>query len=271
MKFISFASSSKGNCALISYKNTNILVDCGISKKRLTEGLDKYGLTLKDINCIFVTHEHSDHISGIPSILKDESIDIVSQRPTLIKIYDECKEKGIAVNIEKFKMVNPVNIMNDNACFNIGDIKFYPLKGCHDVPSLYYKFVLGDTVVAIFTDMGTYNEYNLRSLLDVNYLMLECNYDEQMILDNNYPTWLKTRIMGKGGHLSNKDCAEVIMKLANDRLKEVYLSHISDDSNTEEYAIEFVNRYLEDNYKGENNLPKVNISKRLDFTEIINI
>lgn len=270
MRFISFASSSKGNCALISYKNTNVLVDCGISKKRIVEGLKQYNLTLNDIDCIFITHQHIDHISGLQGILKDNDIKIVSQRETLKYIANFLDEKGVKANLNNFKIVSPINILNDNSCLNVGDIKFYPLKGCHDVPSLYYKFVLGDTVVAILTDMGKYNEYNLRTLADVQYLMLECNYDNDMLMDNSYPPNLKDRILGSGGHLSNINCSEIIINIANDNLKEVYLSHISDDSNSEEYAYEFVTKYLEDNNKEEKILPDIKVSKRLEITEIIN-
>lgn len=270
MRFISFASSSKGNCALISYNNSNILVDCGISKKRLIECLAKYSLTIDDISCILITHEHSDHISGLQALLKEKDIRIISQRDTLKYIVNSLEEKGIKLNLENFRIVNPVNVLNDNSCITVGDIKFYPLKGCHDVPSLYYKFVLGDTVVAIMTDIGKYNEYNLMTLSDVNYLMLECNYDVDMIMENNYPAWLKNRILGDGGHLSNTDCSKIIIKLASDRLKEVYLSHISADSNSEEYAYEYVTKYLKDNCTNKEKLPHINVSKRLDITEIIN-
>ena len=272
MRFISFASSSKGNCALISYKNTNILVDCGISKKRIVESLKNYDLTLNDIDCIFITHSHSDHILGLQAILKDNDIKIVSQRDTLAFIANSLEEKNIKVNLKNFKIVNPINILNDNSGLHIGDIIFYPLKGCHDVPSLYYKFALDDTVIAILTDIGKYNDYNLRTLADVNYLMLECNYDSQLLLENSYPANLKDRIMGEGGHLSNIDCSNIILNIANDNLKEVYLSHISDDSNSEEYAYEFVNRFLHDNYDIKNHgiLPNIKVAKRLDITEILN-
>lgn len=270
MRFISFASSSKGNCALISYKDTNILVDCGISKKKIVECLNQYNLTLNDIDCIFITHQHTDHISGLQSILKDNDIKIVSQRDTLKYIVNFLDEKGVKANLDNFKIVSPINILNDNSCMSVKDIKFYPLKGCHDVPSLYYKFVLGDTVVAILTDMGKYNEYNLRTLTDVEYLMLECNYDNDMLMDNSYPPFLKQRILGTGGHLSNINCSEIIMSIANDKLKEVYLSHISEDSNSEEYAYEFVTRYLQENYNGDKVLPNIKVSKRVEITEILN-
>ena len=270
MRFISLASSSKGNCELISYKDTNILVDCGISKKKIVEGLGRYDLSLSDIDCILITHEHSDHVVGLPAILKDNDIKIVSQRETLMKIMNYCQDKNIKVNTDNFKIVAPVNILNDNAAFSVGDIKFYPLKGCHDVASLYYKFELGDTTIAILTDMGAYNDYTIRTLEDVDYLILESNYDEHIILENNYPAWLKTRIIGDGGHLSNRDSANIIMKLAGKKLKEVYLSHISADSNSEENAFSFVNKYIEDNFNSDKELPIIKVASRLEVTEIIN-
>ncbi|MBP3200831.1 MAG: MBL fold metallo-hydrolase [Lachnospiraceae bacterium] len=272
MRFISFASSSKGNCALISHKNTNVLVDCGISRKRIVDSLNRYNLGLEDIDCIFITHSHTDHILGLQNILKDYDIKIVSQRDTLINIANSLEKNNIKVNLNNFKIVSPINILNDNSYLSVGDIKFYPIKGCHDVPSLYYKFVLGDTVIAILTDMGKYTEYNLRTLEDVNYLMLECNYDSDMLLENSYPAILKDRIMGEGGHLSNVDCSNIILNIAGSNLKEVYLSHISADSNSEEYAYEFVTKYIKDNYKTNSNLqlPNIKVAKRQEITEIIN-
>lgn len=103
MKFISLASSSKGNAALISYKNTNILVDCGISKKRIVETLGRYGLTLDDINYILITHEHTDHIAGLPAILKEHDVKVISQRETLSYILKYCEKKKYKSKCRKFE------------------------------------------------------------------------------------------------------------------------------------------------------------------------
>ena len=267
MRFVSFASSSRGNCTLISYKDTNILVDCGISKKRLVENLSKYDLTLSDIDCILLTHSHSDHISGLSKVLENSNIKVTGLRETLVSVSESLEADGVKINYDNFKILRPVNYLNDGMAIRINDIKFLPLKGCHDVPSLYYKFELGDIKVAILTDMGQYNDNVVESLKDVNYLMLECNYDVNMLLNSNRPEILKSRILGQGGHLSNVECSEIILKIANDNLKEVYLSHISDETNSEDYALTFVNDYIK---KYSNRyLPKINIAKRLERTEII--
>lgn len=270
MKFVSFASSSRGNCAFISYKNTNILVDCGISKKRIIENLSKYGKTLDDIDCILITHEHEDHISGLPMVLKNTNIKVLSQKATLMKISEYCESKGTVVNLDNFKILRSLNSGDEDNYIEIKDIKMYPIKGFHDVPSLFYKFILDDLKLAILTDMGKYTEYIIRSIADVNYLMLECNYDEEMLMQSEkYKPFLKNRIRGEGGHLSNVDCANIIMQIASDTLKKVYLSHISDETNNEEYALEFVSKYLKENYNGVNKLPEIDISRRLEETIII--
>lgn len=270
MKFVSFASSSRGNCAFISYKDTNILVDCGISKKRIVENLAKYEKTLDDIDCILITHEHDDHISGLPSILKDSDVKIMSQRDTLKAIVDYCGKKGVKVNLENFKIARPVNTFNEDIYIEIKDVKVYPIKGSHDVPSVFYKFSLGDTRLAIMTDIGMYNDYILRSIKDAKYLMLECNYDTEMLMSSEkYPPFLKSRILSEKGHLSNVNCAEIIMQLSAKDVKKVYLSHISEETNSEDYAIDFVNRYIEENYTLSDALPEINVCKRIESTIIV--
>ena len=243
-RFVSFASSSKGNCTLISHKDTNILVDCGISKKRIEENLSLYDLTLSDIDCILLTHSHSDHIIGLTKVLECFDIKVAGLRDTLVSVSDLLEKSNIKVNYDNFKILRPINYQNPEMAIKINDIKFLPLKGCHDVPSLYYKFELGDVKLAILTDMGQYNENVIESLKDVNYLMLECNYDVEMLMNSNRPQMLKSRIMGAGGHLSNVECAEIIAKVSNESLKEVYLSHISEEANSEEYALSFVEEVL---------------------------
>lgn len=268
MRFVSFASSSSGNSALISYKNTNILVDCGISRKRIIENLAVYNLTLDDIDCIFVTHSHSDHVQGLPMVLKYNNIKVAGLRETLIDVYETLEKSNIKINYDNFKIIRPMNLINDEHYITLKDIKICPLKGCHDKPSLYYKFILGDMKIAILTDMGRYNEMVLRNLNDVDHMMLECNYDYEMLMNSNRPPELKARITGIGGHLSNKDCSEILDNLFNEKLKTVYLAHISDEANSEEYALKYVtNFFLE---KGKNEcVGKIRIAKRLERTEII--
>ena len=265
MRFVSFASSSRGNCTLISYKDTNILVDCGISRKRLVNHLSEYGLTINDIDCVLLTHSHSDHISGLSTLLKYDNVKIMGLKETLTSVVNMLERSDVKPNLENFKIVHPLNVLNEDVHIKIKDIIVFPLKGCHDVPSLFYKFILGDEKVAILTDMGRYNENVIRSLDDVDYMMLECNYDVDMLMESERTEELKARIAGPGGHLSNVECCEIIEALAKCNLKEVYLSHISDETNSEEYAYEFVSKYFKDK-----NAPVIKITRRLEVTEFFN-
>ena len=270
MRFVSFASSSSGNSTLISYKNTNILVDCGISRKRIIDNLSRYNLNISDIDCILLTHSHTDHVQGLKYILKSDDIKVLGLRETLLAVDKSLESSDIKVNYDNFKILRPVNLLNDTEGIQIKDITVYPLKGCHDVPTLYYKFRLGNETIAILTDMGKFDDNVIRNLSDVNYLMLECNYDIQMLMESNRPEMLKSRILGEGGHLSNVECCEIIAKISNPGLKAIYLSHISAEANSEEYALEYVNKYIDDNKEDFKFIPKVSIARRLDYTEILN-
>ena len=268
MKFVSFASSSAGNATLISYKKTNIIIDCGISRKRLIDCLSKYDLVIDDIDYILVTHSHSDHINGLVTLLKNNDIKVLGLKETLFEIVGQLEKNGIKPKLENFKIVRPVNPLNDDSHIKIGDINIYPLKGCHDVPSLYYKFVLGNIKLAILTDMGNYNESVIRNLSDVNYLMLECNYDTELLIKSNRSDYLKSRIAGPGGHLSNIQCCEILSKLIGGQLKKAYLSHISDETNSESYAYQYVTKhFIDSGIKDIESL--VFVAKRLEITEIL--
>lgn len=270
MRFVSFASSSKGNSALISYKDTNILVDCGISRKRLIENLSRYELTLDDIDSIVITHSHTDHIGGLASILKYNDIKIVGLKETLSEVADLLEKNNISANYDNFKIIRPINPLNDDVYIKIKDINVYPLKGCHDVPSLYYKFDVGERKIAILTDMGAYNDSVIRNLSNVNYLMLECNYDEILLKESKRPESLKLRIAGSGGHLSNRECCEIISRLDHNVLKKVYLSHISEETNSEEYALKYVLNYFKINNSDIDLSDKIFVTRRIDYTEIVN-
>lgn len=270
MKFISFASSSDGNAAYISYKNTDALVDCGIGIKKLVECLGKIDKTVQDIKYVFITHEHIDHIKSIVPLFKmNPNIIITGLSSTMITIAKKFLENSIVLRDRNFHSIYSDNPSDANKSSIFGDIIVYKYSGFHDVPSVYYKFIMGKEKVAIITDMGKYNDNVIETISDVDYLMLECNYDKEMLLNNpKYYPPLKNRIMGPNGHLSNVDTSEIIMKLAGKNVKRVYLSHISPNNNTEEYALSFVNDYIKNHYSGDKVLPEILVAKQKEMTYI---
>ena len=272
IKIVSIRSSSDGNCTLVSNGNINILVDCGVSLKTINECLNEYNISFENINYIFITHSHSDHIKSIDKILTKYNIKIVGLRDTLNIIYNQLVNKNIKVNP---KLFYPLHIKNNFFEYNkpllIDNIKIKFLEAYHDVPCLFYKFYIDDIVFAILTDCGIYDTNILNFLSDVNYLMLECNYDVDMLKENkNYPDYLKKRISGNLGHMSNVDCSRIIYEIANKNLKLVCLSHISKNNNTEEYAYEFVNKYLNELNTKNKILPQIITASRYRYTKIYN-
>lgn len=273
MKFISLASSSSGNSTLISNDNINILIDCGISSKKLNESLNNYNLSLDDISYCFITHSHSDHIAGLYNLIKNYNIKIYGLRETLSEIIDYFKNKNLdtkSLNYDKLFVLDVKNTNDLNDYIKL-DNNFYisPNFCYHDVECVFYKIVIDDIKIAILTDCGKYDDYIINSIKDVNYLMLESNYDYQKLMNNQYPDFLKKRIRGDKGHLSNIDCAEIISKIINENLKIVCLSHISEHSNDNEFALKYVTDYLIENLSNNVSLPQLITAKKNEITNII--
>ncbi len=233
MKMLSVASGSSGNCIAICSDNTLVIVDTGISRKRIEEGLNRYDLTLKDASAILVTHEHSDHISGLGVVSRKDNIPIYSSKGTIDSILD-CGSLG-KVDKELFNYINP------DESFSIGDLEINPFRISHDAAEpVAYRVSQGDKSVAVATDMGTFTDYTVDNLKNVNALLLEANHDIRMLQTGPYPYYLKQRILSDKGHLSNERCGELLSKVLHDDLKKVYLGHLSKENNYDKLAYEAV-------------------------------
>ena len=275
MKFIALSSSSSGNATLITYKNTKILVDCGISAKKIVDGLKKYNILPSEIDYVLITHEHSDHIQGLPVLFTKYEInaEIITQQETANAIMYEFRRLNKNSDELNFNLIRPTSNINENY-IKIKDIDMIAYESYHDVPCMFYKFKLGDTKVAILTDCGTYNKSIEYALKNVNYLMLECNYDYELLQKSqHYSDFVKKRIASDYGHMSNFDTVRLIEKIDNDNLKKVYLSHISDHSNNELYAKEYCVRSLtkisEEKKLSYNIADKIDVAHRTEETIIL--
>lgn len=240
MRFTSIASGSSGNCTYIGSDNTHILIDAGVSKKRIEEGLKSLDLTLSDISAIFVTHEHTDHIAALHTILKKFDIPIYATGGTI---------QGIKASDKKAEMVNSrfVQVMADKEVM-VGDMKINPMTISHDAnePCGYTVFV-GDKKIGVATDLGCYNDYTVDRLSDCDSLLLEANHDIRMLQTGPYPYQLKARILGDKGHLCNEKSGELLSKLINNKLQGVFLGHLSKENNLPELAYEAVRVELQMN------------------------
>ncbi|MCR5655400.1 MAG: MBL fold metallo-hydrolase [Lachnospiraceae bacterium] len=233
MKLLSIASGSSGNCIYVGNNNTSILIDAGISKKRIEEGLSTIGLSLRDMDAILVTHEHADHISGLG----------VLSRACYAPIYTTIGTKaGIfsASNLGKIDEEQFVTIAAGED-FLINDISVHAMRISHDANDpVAYTFHDGDKHIAVATDMGYMTDENEQQLRGMNAILLEANHDLNMLQVGPYPYYLKQRIMGDKGHLSNESAGRALSRLVHDDLKHIVLGHLSHENNYPQLAYEAV-------------------------------
>lgn len=265
MKLCSIASGSSGNCIYVGSEDTNILIDVGISKKRIEEGLKAIGVACEDLDGILITHEHSDHIQGLG----------VFSRKYKIPVY---ATSGTIRGIEGYKSLGkmPEGLLHQvkvDETFQVGSLEIHPFAISHDAlePSGFRVEKDGKTV-AVATDLGIYDEYIVENLKDVNALVLEANHDIHMLEVGPYPYPLKRRVMGDQGHLSNELSGRLLCDILHDRLQCVMLGHLSKDNNYENLAYETVKLEvtLGDNpYNGDD--LHIIVAKRDEVSEVITI
>jgi len=233
MKLCSIASGSSGNCIFVGSQNTNILVDAGISAKKIECGLKRIDINPDTIQGILVTHEHIDHVSGLGVMARRYSIPIYTTYETAREILG-MKTLG-EIPAELFRYVEP------DKSFTINDINIEPFSTSHDaVNPVCYTMQADNEKIGIATDLGKYDDYILSKLKDSDLLMIEANHDINMLLVGRYPYFLKQRILGDKGHLSNDTSADLISKLMTRKKQHIILAHLSKENNYEELAYETV-------------------------------
>ena len=248
MRLFSIASGSSGNCVYVGDENTHLLIDSGISGKRIEAGLNQNGLKAADINGILITHEHSDHISGLGVLARRYNIPVYATKETIAEIV-RTKSLGV-MKPELF-----VPILPDKE-FRIEALTVHPFSISHDAANPVAYRIMNDKKekVAVATDMGTYNEYIIQNLSGLTAILLEANHDVRMLETGGYPYSLKCRILGDRGHLSNELSGKLISKILHDGLKYIFLGHLSKENNYEKLAYETVKWEISmgDNcYKGD--------------------
>ncbi len=266
MRFCAFASGSSGNCTYAGSESTHILIDVGISGKRIEESLNGAGLTGRDIRAILITHEHSDHICGLGVISRKYGIPIYATGKTIEAI----KRDRSVGNIDS-ELFNTVSADNK---FMIGDLSINPMKISHDAADpVGYRIFYGKKKVAICTDLGKYDEYTVESLKGLDAVLLEANHDVKMLQMGPYPYSLKQRILSERGHLSNEASGQLLSRILHDDMKYVFLGHLSKENNIPELAYEAVRMEVTlspvNNYRGDDFC--INVAKRSEPSELIAI
>lgn len=234
MRVCIFASGSGGNCLLVSDGNTNILIDAGISARRVENALAMAGLAADDIGGVFVTHEHSDHVKGLPQLVKKHGVPIFAPRTVAARML------GAMPALEESVSIIPVG-----ESFPFGNIVISAFHTMHDTDESVGYVIEGDGSFGIATDTGCINEEITSALAGVGTVVIESNHDVQMLRDGPYPVYLKKRIFSDNGHLSNDDCARFARRLAESGTRQIILGHLSRENNRPAIALETVGAALE--------------------------
>ena len=263
MRFCSIASGSSGNCIYVGSEETHVLVDAGISGKRIEQGLNQLELTGNDIDAILVTHEHSDHVSGLGVMARRYHIPVYTTGGTADAI-------SRMKNIQKLPE-DTFHEIEEDQDFHIKDLTIHPFSIPHDAAQpVGYRLECQDKAVGIATDLGKYNKYIVDNLQNLDALLLEANHDIRMLQVGSYPYYLKQRILGDRGHLSNENAGRLLCRLLHDDMKAIFLGHLSKENNYEALAYETVcsEVTLGDNpYKSKDF--KIQVAKRDSISDVV--
>ena len=233
MRMCSIASGSSGNCIYVGSGRHHLLIDAGISGKRVEAGLKELQLSGKDIDGILLTHEHSDHIKGLGVLSRKYEIPIYAT-PGTAEAVKAMNSLG-KIDGELFREIHA------DQDFQIGDLLISPFHISHDAAEpVAYRIACGEKKMAVATDLGVYTDYTIEHLKGLDVLLLEANHDIHMLQVGGYPYYLKQRISGDLGHLSNETAGKLLCQVLHDDLKAIMLGHLSKENNYAELAYETV-------------------------------
>ena len=225
MRIVTFASGSTGNCCLVSDGGVNVLIDAGISARRIIQGLGVLGLAPQDVCGVLITHEHSDHISGLPVLVKRTGMRIFAP-----------SELGEVLKRVKPELSESIDYIPPDGGLCVGDVRITAFPTPHDASASFGYRIEGSEVFAFATDTGHISDELLEGLQGADTVVIEANHDKVMLKNGPYPPLLKQRVLSKHGHLSNDDCAKLACLLADSGTRQIILGHLSQQNNTPEAA-----------------------------------
>lgn len=225
LKFISFGSGSSGNCYLLYNDSAALMIDAGIGVRMLKRDLNDYGIDRTKIQAVLVTHDHADHIKSVGVVSSSLNVPVYATAEV---------HKGIQKNYCVRKKVEPQLAMTiqKGQSFSVGNFRVTPFGVPHDsMDNVGYRIECQGTVFCLMTDIGQITPDIRSNIALANYLVIEANHDEQMLMSGPYPQYLKERVAGDGGHLSNRVCAATVDECASENLRHVWLCHLSAENN----------------------------------------
>lgn len=233
--FCALGSGSKGNCYLVATEKNKILVDAGLSAKCIADNLNELGVSPNEVDGIIVTHEHMDHVSGVRVFSKKYDVPIYANEKTMSALLRKVPDI-LSKNVRTFE---------NSRGFCIGSLDIQPFKTPHDSAcSCGFSIYSGISKITVATDLGHMTSGIVENLKNSDILVLESNHDLEMLIKGPYSAFLKQRVQGPKGHLSNDLCGQTLAYLLDHGLKQVILAHLSEDNNTPELAYNTVCNHL---------------------------
>ena len=230
LRFCSLGSGSTGNATLVEAGSgasvTRLLIDCGFSLRELTLRLSRTGLAVDDIDAVFVTHEHGDHVGCALTLARRHRVPLWTSQGTWRAIGDPTAQEWL-------------NVARDGEPIAIGDLQLQPYTVPHDANEpLQLRVSDGDACLGVLTDIGSSTAHVVAHLQHCDALLLECNHDVQMLANSSYPASLKRRVGGRLGHLSNETAAEILAACLHGGLRHLVAAHLSRQNNRPELAVQ---------------------------------
>ena len=260
-KFCSLYSGSSGNSLFIETQNTKLLIDAGVSSRKIENALKDIDVNPSTLDGILITHEHIDHVQGLGTLSNKFDLPVFVNQETLDAMPKQ-KDKISEKNIKTFKISDK---------FEIGNLEIKPFSIPHDaVNPCGFNIWKDDKKISIATDIGHMTNTILKNLEESLFIMLEANYDPEVLRCSSYPFTLKSRIAGPTGHLSNEIAGKTISHLLKSGLKNAILGHLSKQSNFPELAYKtVVDELISNNYQEDS--ISLSVASRDNHSKIITI
>ena len=238
--YISFGSGSSGNCCYLGTRNAGILIDAGILTETVVDTLKENGIKMENIVGICLTHDHGDHVKYAYNIVRKHKH---------MKVY--CTNRVVNGMLRKHNISKRIKDYHSpifkEIPFKLGDFEITAFDVPHDGDDNMGFFVRhGDKNFVVATDLGAISERARHYISQAHYLMIEANYDKEMLIKGTYPDYLKRRIQTDRGHMDNVETAALLSEIYTPQLKYIFLCHLSNDNNTPEIALNTISKALKD-------------------------
>ncbi len=251
VKICSLSSGSRGNSVFVGTEETKILIDDGLPLAYVEEGLRALDVRPAELDAILITHRHSDHIGGVGAF----------SRKYGTKVYVHHAEAGKIAEASRTPYSHVVDFFDGD--FFLKDFTVSPFRVTHDVFCLGYSLYARGKKFSILTDLGKITDVIIQNVGDADTVMIEANHDDELLANNgNYSPWLKRRIKGTAGHLSNAECAEACAKIAAMGARSLILAHLSEENNYPELAASTVSGRLSREGIAEGRDVRIHVAKQ---------